>query len=227
MRAGRYWVGDLCYIIPREEWSKVCQTLGDGAEPVGGTFTLGEHEGAIFPTAYGDGVYFDQLGHKFGVDSGTLGVFPVGVYESEFSSGGSVVEFPEDFSVSCVNGEMRFGHLRIPTKGSGRPDFFIQIERPDGQSRIFSMEVVPDSYCQGFEEVPGLRVADWDEVHEFIGDDFACETIEAGYCEGFDSGVIEDMDAPVAKWQLLDKNHEPVPHKDIETAIFAHYLFRR
>ena len=227
MKAGAYWVGDLCYLIPQEDWSVVCQTLGDGREPVGGSFTLGGHEGAIFPTAYGDGVFFDQLGREFGVDSGTLGVFPAGVYESPFSDGGVVVDFPEDFSVSCVDGEMRFGHLRIKTKGGARPDFFIQITRPDGQSRIFSMEVVPDAYFHDHQEIPGLRVSNWDEVHEFIGDEFACETIEASYCEGFSSGVVEDFQTPVAEWQLLDKNHEPVAHEVIESAIFDFYLMRR
>lgn len=227
MKAGKYWIGDLCYIIRGDDWDAVCRTLGNGPEPNGGTFTLGPYEGAIFPTAYGDGFYFDQFGNEYGVDSGTLGLFPVGVYESQFSNGGAVIDFPEDFEVSCVDGEMRFGHIRIRTKGTDRPEFFIRIDRDDGQSRIFSMEVIPDAYYSNHQEVPGLRVSDWDTVNEFLGDYYGCETIEAGYAEGFASGVIEDIDKPIGKWQLLDKNHEPIAYADIEHAIFDHYLVRK
>ena len=116
MKAGRYWVGDLCYIMPDEAWREVCRFMGNGSEPIEGVFRLGEHEGAIFGTAYGDGVYKDQLRNKYGVDSGTLGIFPAGVFEGGFPNGGQTVDFPEDFEVSSDRGNMKFGHIKIKTR---------------------------------------------------------------------------------------------------------------
>jgi hypothetical protein len=228
LKAGKYWVGDLCYILPSEGWDAVCSRLGDGPKPVGGEFTLGKHEGAIFPTAYGDGVYYDQVGREFGVDSGTLGIFPAGVYESQFSSGGSVIDFSEDFEVSCVDGEMRFGHIRIRTDGGEEPKFFVRLKR-DGNSLIFSMATVEDAYFHEHHEMPGLMVVDREAVNAFAGGDFASEDIENAYVNGCANGEILDgeLESCLCSWQLLDKNHEPVDFESVETAIFNYYLMRK
>ena len=117
MKAGRYWVGDLCYIMPDEEWREVCRFMGNGSEPIEGVFRLGEHEGAIFGTAHGDGVYRDQFKNSYGVDSGTIGIFPAGVFGGQFVLGGHFIDFPEDFEVSSDRGNMKFGHIKIKTRG--------------------------------------------------------------------------------------------------------------
>ncbi len=120
LKAGTYWVGDLCYLIEdQKDWDQVVKFMfgDDGNKPKYGVFKLKGAEGAIFGTAYGDGVYHDQLGNEYGVDSGTLGLFPVGVLpNSRFASGGSIHLFPNEFHVSCVRGEMRFGHISIDTR---------------------------------------------------------------------------------------------------------------
>ena len=120
LKAGKYWVGDLCYILQRaEDWNQICAFMGSGSKPKTGIFSLNGREGAIFGTAYGDGCYRDQDGNEYGVDSGTLGLFPAEFASGRFADGGVIHDFPEDFSVSCVKGEMRFGHLRIPTGRRG------------------------------------------------------------------------------------------------------------
>lgn len=118
LKAGKYWVGDLCYLIEdQKDWDQVVKFMfGGGDSPKYGVFKLKGAEGAIFGTAYGDGCYRDQNGNEYGVDSGTLGLFPAEFASGRFADGGVIHYFPEDFPVSCVKGEMRFGHLRIPTK---------------------------------------------------------------------------------------------------------------
>lgn len=66
MPAGRYWVGDLCYVL-HDAWDDVCQ-LGEGVH----TLTDGRCV-AMFATLHGDGIYDDDHGNCYGVDSGTLG----------------------------------------------------------------------------------------------------------------------------------------------------------
>ncbi len=65
MPAGRYWVGDLCYVL-REEWHKV--PFGDGIYRLADGRRI-----AKFTTGHGDGVYDDDQGNEYGVDSGSLG----------------------------------------------------------------------------------------------------------------------------------------------------------
>ena len=77
MKAGEYYIGDLCYVM-HDEWNEVCELLdpddnsGRGLE---GEFTLKDgRRFAIYSTNYGDGEYetsdFDKT---ICVDSGTIG----------------------------------------------------------------------------------------------------------------------------------------------------------
>lgn len=66
MSAGRYWVGDLCYVL-RDAWHEAWQ-LDDGAH----TLSDGRRI-AKFRTVHGDGIYDDDQGNEYPVDSGSLG----------------------------------------------------------------------------------------------------------------------------------------------------------
>lgn len=66
MPAGRYWVGDLCYVLD-DVWDEVWR-LCDGVH----TLADGRRV-AIFSTVHGDGIYDDDDGNEYAVDSGSLG----------------------------------------------------------------------------------------------------------------------------------------------------------
>lgn len=75
-----YYIGDLCYVLGDTEWETVCAYLdGDPDDE----FCLNPESDenprafACLPTAYGDGVYFDQDGNEYSVDSGTIGMINV------------------------------------------------------------------------------------------------------------------------------------------------------
>lgn len=231
MKAGKYWIGDLCYILGNDkDWNQICAFMGNGNHPREGVFTLNGVEGAIFGTAYGDGVYYDQEKNEYGVDSGTLGIFPAGVSSSPFESGGHVFEFPEDFTVACVDGEMQFGHVRIKTKAAAEPKFAVQITKKGGETRTFELEVVDFCYSQNDSDYPGVRIKNPEAVGEFCGDEFASESINFHYSEGSSTvGEYEDMDTEeiLFKWKFVDEEGNSVSFDEVETAVFDHYLIAK
>lgn len=112
MKAGTYYVGDLCYVLTDAEWNEVCDDLRENEE-----FTLSNGK-IIFlgSTAYGDGEYTDNYGRLYSVDSGTLGVVCVDdLDEDELSDEDIVVEFTSDFPCYVENGVFRFGNIVIDT----------------------------------------------------------------------------------------------------------------
>ena len=55
MRPGKYYVGDLCYVMD-DEWDDVCSLIIQGNECVDGEFTLPDgRRFASYGTMYGDG----------------------------------------------------------------------------------------------------------------------------------------------------------------------------
>lgn len=81
-----YYVGDLCYVLNRDQWDTVCMhDFGpdmdgvydphDYLDPEAYTYedeSLGKPF-YIFRTACGDGAYLDREGRLYYVDSGTIG----------------------------------------------------------------------------------------------------------------------------------------------------------
>lgn len=118
--AGTYWVGDLCYILS-DIWDEVCDLYWASENETavaGGEFTLRDgRKFAMYGTRFGDGTYNDQSGHSYGVDSGTLGCFPVSADDSEDSLG-KLVNFRNDFSTGYTDRDcsvIKFGHIQIDT----------------------------------------------------------------------------------------------------------------
>jgi hypothetical protein len=83
--AGRYYIGDPCYAVPRDlwmEWLGASDYTNDAREHVLAG-TVNGYQVVGVATAHGDGVYTDQLGNKYPVDAGLLGLVPVGLVEGE------------------------------------------------------------------------------------------------------------------------------------------------
>ena len=65
MPAGRYYIGDLCYVM-HDEWDEACTLFfptNQSGRGIEGEFTLKDgRRFASFTTAYGDGEYYNNQG---------------------------------------------------------------------------------------------------------------------------------------------------------------------
>ena len=114
--AGRYYIGDLCYVLPWERTLAITKMLD-------GEFYLDGNKFVIYSTAYGDGSYpaVDDLGYLVDycpVDSGTIGMITT-AHMNEFDCiHGMVVDMDEDFTTSPEFGKygiLKFGHILVHT----------------------------------------------------------------------------------------------------------------
>ena len=122
MPAGRYYIGDLCYVM-HPEWDECCNLFFPADHPpkgVEGEFTLKDgRRFASFATAWGDGEYRSSIGTNHSVDAGLIGCIRVedirdNTY-SDIEQLGAIVEFTEPFEVSTDYGLLKFGHVLIET----------------------------------------------------------------------------------------------------------------
>ena len=124
----KYFIGDLCYVL-NDEWGEVCSiTLAPTVDPEE-DFFFELADGRTFHmigTAYGDGVYNDQFGNCYPVDSGTIGAIrvdaldPVVLAEALENRLGAVHEFPYElgaFDAELENGLITFDRVTIDTAG--------------------------------------------------------------------------------------------------------------
>jgi hypothetical protein len=121
MKAGTYYVGDLCYVM-HDVWDEVCDLIIDNHSCLEGEFNLKDgRRFALLSTMYGDGTYRDEQGRKYPVDAGLIGVIKVEDIQDESNpdlSGGNVIEFNTDFNVVDKDGVLSFGMIRIDTSGN-------------------------------------------------------------------------------------------------------------
>ncbi len=132
MPAGRYYIGDLCYVM-HDEWSEVCDRFfppGTSGRGVEGEFTLADgRRYASFSTAYGDGGYRSNIGTSHSVDSGSIGCIRVedirdNTYDpARIEELGAIVEFDQPFEVSADQGLLVFGHVEIETADDGDDEY--------------------------------------------------------------------------------------------------------
>ena len=122
MPAGRYYIGDLCYVM-HPEWNEVCELFFPADAPprgVEGEFTLADgRRFASFGTAYGDGEYRSSINTLHSVDSGSIGCIRVEDIRDEqyddIERLGAIVDFDEPFEVDNDAGLLKFGHILIET----------------------------------------------------------------------------------------------------------------
>ena len=125
--AGRYYVGDLCYVIKANDlWNKVVDAMFPNGqnECVDGLLEVEGHQMVSYSTMYGDGTYYGN-GHRFPVDAGLIGLISLDTLEAmgheldikHLLDHGTVRHFVEDFECSSENGTLQFGSLFIDTCG--------------------------------------------------------------------------------------------------------------
>lgn len=122
MPAGRYYVGDLCYVMG-DVWDEVCNlTFPHDNHRVEGKFTLKDgREFAVYSTAYGDGTYRDGSGREYWVDAGVIGcILESDIRDPNPSNGGNYIDFSEEFETGEDGGMIWFGDVFIDTVG---PDY--------------------------------------------------------------------------------------------------------
>ena len=134
LKAGKYYVGDLCYIIGKDrngwDWGTVLDETGylglyqpGTEERLDDDETTGyfRHGGVKFfssSTHSGDGTYKDKQGREYWVDAGLIGCFPMeNLPKGIDTQGGQVVEFESDFSCCTVDddGVIEIGNVKIDT----------------------------------------------------------------------------------------------------------------
>ena len=124
MQAGKYYVGDLCYVMDDDEWEQVCARTIQGSKFADGEFELNDgRKFAIYGTSWGDGGYHDYYGNEYSVDSGSIGCIKVEDIKVEkyddIERLGAIVEFETDFvtdggrGTKGWNGIIQFGRIAI------------------------------------------------------------------------------------------------------------------
>ena len=121
MPAGRYYIGDLCYVM-HPEWDEFCALTIKDHQCLEGEFNLKDgRRFATLSTAYGDGTYLSNIGTSHSVDAGLIGCIRVedirdNTYDN-IEDLGAIVEFDQPFEVSSDQGLLKFGHVLIETAG--------------------------------------------------------------------------------------------------------------
>ena len=119
MKAGKYFIGDICYVLS-SRWDEVCDLIIDGNVCKDGVFALSDGtEFAIFGTAHGDGYYYDQMNNGYPVDSGSIGCVlfdKIDDIDTEYlERSGRVLDIPNDFEACAENGVIFIGPVTINT----------------------------------------------------------------------------------------------------------------
>ena len=126
MQAGKYYVGDLCYVMDNDEWDQVCSIIIQGNKVFDGEFELKDgRKFAIYSTRWGDGGYLDHYGNEYSVDSGSIGCIKLEDIKAEkyddIERLGAIVEFETDFvtgggrGTKGWSGIIQFGRIAIET----------------------------------------------------------------------------------------------------------------
>jgi len=132
MQAGKYYVGDLCYVMTNAEWDEFLDLTCEGPRINDGEFQFKDgRRFASYSTMYGDGAYSDQYGNEYGVDAGLIGcirVEDISPEKLDCVCMGAVHEFDTDFVTGGGRGEynwagtIQFGRVAIETGDSNYED---------------------------------------------------------------------------------------------------------
>lgn len=118
MPAGKYYIGDLCYVMSKD-WGKVCDIIIPDNDLRGGEFTLEDGRGfASYATKHGDGAYKPNVGGFCPVDAGLIGcilINDIAKDEMEGIEDGIIVDMPRPFDTGSQGGVIFFGNVVIDT----------------------------------------------------------------------------------------------------------------
>jgi hypothetical protein len=121
MPAGRYYVGDLCYVMSDADWSDICELTFRDGKSIDGEFTLADgRKIATYRTKWGDGEYYSNIGTVHCVDSGSIGCIlesdiNIELDDSNLSYVGVMMDFEKPFVTSSHEGIIQIGFLEIDT----------------------------------------------------------------------------------------------------------------
>jgi len=132
LAAGKYWVGDPCYVFPNDNWSDFCNVMMGGH---GNVYVENGIKFFVAGTAHGDGEYELRLnGDTIGqcpVDAGMLSVVPAALlkrWKSEKNRtvlkdfGGVWIELTALAGISQSGGDISFGNYTLNTSGNDEED---------------------------------------------------------------------------------------------------------
>jgi len=112
MKAGKYYVGDLCYVLgdkAHDELCKMCYPTGN-TTGIEGKRVLSDGRIVIsFKCPYGDGVYGDQSGMSYMVDSGCLGITLLEGLEEQWENPNTHITHLKEETMTEYIG--RLGHI--------------------------------------------------------------------------------------------------------------------
>jgi hypothetical protein len=105
MPAGKYYVGDLCYVMDDKEWEEFCSITIKDQRCLEGEFVMSDgRRFAVYGTRYGDGIYQDQHHNNYSVDAGSIGCIKVEDIKAkkynDIERLGKFHEFERDFTTS-------------------------------------------------------------------------------------------------------------------------------
>lgn len=124
MQAGKYWIGDLCYVMS-DVWNEFCEITIDGHAVLSGEFALKNGTRfATYTTAYGDGTYPASNGADLGVDAGLIGCIRVEdiTMKDPGLDLGTIVTFEQDFTTGSHNGVINFDRFTVDTSCTDEDD---------------------------------------------------------------------------------------------------------
>ena len=131
MPAGKYWIGDPCYVFPHNgpmenKWNELIDEVIFSENPYC-ELDGGEIKVWAALTAYGSGVYLGSNDKMFYVDDGLnsaclLGIVPLETVkyfdrtDINLDELGLFIEFKEPFVVKSRGGQFQFGNIVIDTE---------------------------------------------------------------------------------------------------------------
>ena len=113
--AGNYRIGDLCYDHPI--WEEILEHPDAFKRLCTGTISEGR-QFWLSSTKYGDGVFNDQYGNKYYVDSGTIGCVRVPDNYKEDAPDGRTFKMEQRFECYYENGKIFINGVVIDTDPS-------------------------------------------------------------------------------------------------------------
>ena len=115
MPAGKYYVGDLCYVFDLDQWDEICDLTSSKYFVLSGEFvTKSGIRFALHSTAFGDGMYEDNSYRNYDVDSGSIGCVLLSDLNPDASTkNGHIIEFKNNFETGFENGFIFFDTVKI------------------------------------------------------------------------------------------------------------------
>jgi len=129
MPAGEYYLGDPGAVFTSAVWDEIVDVVYwvDGFEKA---HTFQGHPFCVLPTLDGDGLFPDNKGREYSVDTAMIGVVSRAIVESQGElqqcdgePAPVFVKFEKDFECDCHKGFLHFGNISIDTNSYPDPEY--------------------------------------------------------------------------------------------------------